>query len=781
MLNVSSMLLYVKKSEFVRSMFFRIMAVILSVMVLLVGVIYYSFSVEINKNIVADSKKQLTEVEQSISSRMSEVISIAYNIGQDSTFFLKPVSGINHSKYQMTEVLARYLVGNDFIKYLAYYRTAEPDRIYTSVGELSFHRFWESYLHGDNFDEFTYLEAIKTNTEGGLIPIIASSGKPTFFTYVCPLPQFSTKPQAYVIALIPVEAIEPIMSSQLVNRHGAIALFDAGGNEIFKVSNVDDAISVAPAGKRAAEAERYLSEGVNKYVVQEQQSGVNGWMYVSVVRIGDVLSDLASTQLFVLIAVIVLMVVTVWIILISIISKYEPISKLALTLTDANAQQQAGGVIDEKSLLTDTIATLKSESEQKQIFESAYQEATEANKAKSAFLSNMSHDIRTPMNAIIGMIGLAKKHIDDTGYVQECLAKAEVASGYLLDIINNVLDMSRIESGKIVFSQEVIDLPKLVREIVTIIYPNIQDKKQQLVVEVQNVKCKRVYGDTVHLTQVFMNILSNAVKFTPNGGKLLMRVTQGDVQPDGLSDYTFEFTDTGAGMSKEFVTKVFDSFSRAQSSSISKIEGTGLGMAIAKNFVELMGGTITCDSTENVGTIFTVCLHMKTVDEPEAPLSMVVFDSAVSDVFAASAGAESAEVVKESIPDLTGKRVLLVEDNELNMEIAKRLLSETNVEVFAVTNGKEAVDAFNNHPSYYFDCILIDLQMPVMGGYEATGIIRASSREYGRLIPIYAMTANTFDEDVRQVRDAGMNGHIGKPYKPNDLYKVLEQAILRRF
>ena len=814
---------------------------------------------------------------------MSEVTSIAYNIGQDSAFLLEPVKGMTLSGYEMTETLSRYLVGNDFIEYLAYYRISEPNIIYTSRGMLTFERFWDSYLHGDNYDDSSFLNAIRQGKVSALLPI-TQNGQVTYFTYVCPLPQFSNNPQAFVIALIPIEVLEPVLASQLANKHGEISIYDAGGNLLHRVATLEDTIGLTPSAEKEAVG-YYTSHERSRYAVEQTYSPSNGWRYISAVRLGDVVMDMAGTQIVLLFAVVAIMIVAVWMILISIISKYEPISELALTLSDQDAQSK--GLIDEKSLITDTIATLKIDSEQKQKFESAYQEAAEASKAKSAFLSNMSHDIRTPMNAIVGMIAIAKKHIDEPAYVEDCLGKAEVASQYLLDIINNVLDMSRIESGKITLSEQKVELSKLIKEIVTIMHHNMEEKQQHFFVRAYHVKNEIFTADSVRLTQIFMNILSNAVKFTPPGGKITMSVTQNPPYEEAFGSYTFRFTDTGIGMSEQFAARVFDSFSREHETDSSKVEGTGLGMAIAKNLVDLMGGEITCESLLGVGTTFTVNIKFKTSDRqltatqrecldsckgktalvigggeeifsgqrelltdlgfnsfyaddlrdipalPEGKTGAVLFNQIygepfdfeaakglfggekppsakyilinetfvqtgtqaaekaridavlteplfISSLLEALSGAKSTEKASDAkggALSLEGKRILLVEDNAMNREIAKKLLGETGVNITEALNGEEAVRIFGESGEGYFDCILMDLQMPIMDGYEATGLIRSMSRRDADKVIILAMTANTFDEDVRRVRDSGMNGHLGKPYSPEELYSTLARLL----
>lgn len=876
MSRLSQLFVYIRKSEFVRSIFLRTVAVFLIVLILVVGVFYFSFGVEINRAVMSGCRRQLEDMEAAVSSRMEEVMSIAFSVSQDSTFLLEPVAGEKYSGYAMSGTLARCLVGNRFIEYLAYYRLSEPDMLYSSCGELSFHRFWDAYLHADNMTEADYLAAIVESTGERLLPPVSDGEGESYFTYVYPLPQFSAEPRAFVLALIPEQEFTGILSAQLTSRHGQVALLDAGGRLITQVSTLDRTVALQPPAGDGRYAEDLMREGGSRYLVQKQVSPVNGWTYLSTVRMGDILSRLASTQILVLVAVVLLMLVAVWSILTGVVSKYEPIRQLALTLTDSSSARQAR--IDEKSLLTSTIATLKSDSEQKQKLEAAYQEATEASRAKSAFLSNMSHDIRTPMNAIIGMTGLARKHVDDGAYVRDCLEKVDVASRYLLDIINNVLDMSRIESGKVELSQDVVDLPRLVAELATIIHTNLAEKGQRLVVETEDILNERFLGDPVRLTQVCMNILSNAVKFTPPGGTIRICIRQTAAARDRCG-YQFTFSDTGIGMSPEFVEQVFDPFSRAQDAGPSRVEGTGLGMAIAKNLVELMGGDIRCESQLGKGTVFTVTLHPQPASEPEvlpaplrdlpvllicgdghirerqrrllaglglAPTAYAAADEAEPDkvyryvflnageddpagadaaarlrtlpgtrdagiILITTGGAQpdqaaarqadirrtltaplfrsavvrlltgQASAPRQDAPndtvDLRGRRILLVEDNLINLEIAKRLVAETKAQVTEARNGREAVDAFARSPEGHFDLILMDLQMPEMDGYAAAAAIRGLNRADAAAVPIYAMTANTFAEDVRQVREAGMNGHLGKPYTPSELYALLEQAL----
>ncbi|NLG03015.1 MAG: response regulator, partial [Clostridia bacterium] len=598
----------------------------------------------------------------------------------------------------------------------------------------------------------------------------------------------------------------------------------------------------------------------------------------------------------------ILMSVAIFTLLMSVVKQYSPINSLAREMKTQIGASTDGSLIDEKSLLTDSFAVLKGDSELKQRFEAAYHEADAANKAKSAFLSNMSHDIRTPMNAIVGMTELAAKHTNDPTYVKECLQSVSVASQYLLDIINNVLDMSRIESGQFSLSEDEIDLVKLVHGMMTILNHNIEVKSQKLIVTVDDVEDEHMIGDNIRLTQVLMNILSNAVKFTPNGGTIRLQIRQKKSLEPEYGEYEFVISDTGIGMTKEFVQKVFDTFTRDENVGISRIEGTGLGMAIAKNLIDLMGGTINCESELGQGTTFTVTIRMKLTNtqaadtqktdgkiaaelsnkemseniqvlilgneaeecenqviqfkragasaeyaqsvtaaltmiqkkkemqsiydfviinqtehdqsgiiavsqmSKELPISQTTYVFAAGDTFsvenskAFNAGIsifvqrplfkstvtgiinrtiQLADHLQETnIVNLEGKNILLVEDNEINRQIAAAILSETHADIYEATNGKEAVEAFKSHESGFFDMILMDVQMPKMNGYDATIAIRSIQREDALSVPIYAMTANTYDEDVRQVKAVGMDGHIGKPYSSNDLYAILKQAIL---
>lgn len=513
--------------------------------------------------------------------------------------------------------------------------------------------------------------------------------------------------------------------------------------------------------------------------------------------------------------------------------------------------------------------------------------ANAASQAKTHFLSEMSHDIRTPMNAIIGMTDIALKHYTDSARVQDCLGKIQTASGHLMELINEVLDMSRIESGKIVLNEEHFQLADQIHEILVIIRPQIAAKKQSFHLQLGSICHENLVGDPTRIRQIFLNLLSNAIKYTPEGGKIQMALTQ-KLLPASRVLLTLKVKDDGIGMTEEFLQKIFQPFEREASSTISRIEGTGLGMTITKKLIEMMCGTIAVTSKPNMGSEFTVTLPLpyfeadtsflpallgkhvlvllggdngllslpplldelgitydiamdgnKAVDAindadisgkeyfalltadhlPDIDISQLLpeirarkgkdfpifmlsennwseleylmtqigvssfiplplFKSRLAEAlyqFTRKNGNGPDDAPKAEITDYSSNRLLLVEDNMLNLEIAKEILSMTNIQIDTATNGEEAVSAFCGKPPFYYDLILMDIKMPVMDGLEATRHIRAFPRADAARVPIVAMTANAFEEDRQISLNAGMNAHITKPL---DVEQVL--ACLNR-
>ncbi len=537
-----------------------------------------------------------------------------------------------------------------------------------------------------------------------------------------------------------------------------------------------------------------------------------------------------------------------------------------------------------------TESKLREEQEQQALRE-ACEAANHANAAKSDFMSRMSHDIRTPMNAIIGMTAIAGKYLEDKERVEDCLRKITVSSRHLLSLINEVLDMSKIESGKIDLAEEEVNLSDLIGNLVTMIRPAMQERKHNLDVHIANVEHELVIGDTMRMQQIFMNILGNSAKYTNPGGNIEMEINEKPSNMRGYGCYEFVFRDNGIGMSKEYLKKLFEPFSRAEDSRISKIEGTGLGMTIARNIARRMNGDIEVESEIGKGTKFVVTLILKLVDteEPDTEklmdLPVLVADDdknasemtciilenigmkgeyvlsgreAVQrvwehhrnnqDYFAVILdwkmpemdGIETARAIREKVgPDvpiiilsaydwstveaearnagvngfiskplfksrlvylfnqiaekdkskelpedgsftevkLNGKRILLAEDNELNREIAEEILGMTGVTVESAENGREALEKFERSDENYYDMIFMDIQMPIMNGYEAVEAIRKLPRKDAAEIPIIAMTANAFTEDIQRSKNAGMNEHITKPLDIGHLMRCLETWI----
>ncbi|MCM1136338.1 MAG: response regulator [Clostridium sp.] len=539
----------------------------------------------------------------------------------------------------------------------------------------------------------------------------------------------------------------------------------------------------------------------------------------------------------------------------------------------------------------DITAQVKKQREQTQALQDALLQAQHANKAKTTFLSNMSHDIRTPMNAIIGFATIAASHIDNKEQVQDCLQKVLSSSNHLLSLINDILDMSRIESGKVQIKEQECNISELMHNLVNIIQPQVKAKQLELFIDTFDVANEDVMADSLKLNQVFINLLSNAVKYTPAGGTISFRIIQKTTYRHGYGDYMFIVKDNGIGMSEEFVQHIFEPFEREVTATRSGIQGTGLGMAITKNIVEMMDGTISVESVIGKGSTFTVELSLQLQDveknaeqikELEGMRALVVDDdfhvcdsvskmlkkigmrsewttSGREAVYRArlaheegdnyytyiidwqmpeTSGVETARKIrkvvgsevpiiiltaydwtdieeeakaagvtafcakplfmsdlksvllatnhlaekKEEAPawtqaDFSGKRVLLVEDIELNREIAEVILEEAGFVVETAPDGTDAVAMVKNSAEYYYDVILMDVQMPIMNGYEATRAIRTLPREDVKDMPIIAMTANALEEDKEAALTNGMNAHIAKPLDMDVFMEVLEKYL----
>ena len=389
----------------------------------------------------------------------------------------------------------------------------------------------------------------------------------------------------------------------------------------------------------------------------------------------------------------------------------------------------------------------------------AVEKAESANRAKSTFLSNMSHDIRTPMNAIIGFTTLALSNINDTERVKDYLAKTLASSNHLLSLINDVLDMSRIESGKVVFSPVPADITAVTDSAIEIIKGTLLNRSLNFEVHREPMQNPYVMTEPVRIREILVNILNNAVKFTNDGGTIRLDVSNRPGADAQHRVVCYRVQDTGVGMSEEFQTKLFDEFEQEKNDARTQYKGTGLGMPIAKRYVELMGGTIAVESKKGVGTTFTV----------EIPMELT--------------SSEKVEKTKKPAKrkSLKGIKVLLAEDNDLNAELATILLEDSEMIVTRAADGQEVVDLFANHPAGTYDIILMDIMMPKMDGHQAAKAIRAmyADRSDAEEIPIIALSANAFSEDVQASLDAGMNGHVSKPLNMEEVTKVIERNLNR--
>ena len=443
--------------------------------------------------------------------------------------------------------------------------------------------------------------------------------------------------------------------------------------------------------------------------------------------------------------------VTIFIVIFTVIAAVCVI--LVISFVMRRNQQEAIRVERENNVKLETVNTELRQA--KQAAEEAFQVAQEASRSKSSFLANMSHDIRTPMNAIIGMTSLIRYDAGDKGKVIEYADKMDTSSQHLLGIINDVLDMSKIEAGKTVFKYADFSIVDFIQELDTVFHSQIYEKQQNFTIIKENIRHEWVTGDRVHLMQIFSNLLSNAIKYTQEGGEIQLLAEECEAKSSAYAKYRFLVSDNGMGMSADFQNTIFDAFTRAENSMTNKIQGTGLGMAITRNLVEAMGGTIDVESELGQGSCFEVLIDLKIAEDRTVAL------------------AAQEETDEQDGNILQGMRFLCAEDNEINAEILTELLKIEGAECTICENGEEILNAFEQSVPGDYDMILMDVQMPVMNGYEATKAIRRSSHELAKKIPIIAMTANAFSEDIQHSLAAGMNAHVSKPVE----MKVLEKTI----
>ena len=382
--------------------------------------------------------------------------------------------------------------------------------------------------------------------------------------------------------------------------------------------------------------------------------------------------------------------------------------------------------------------------------------AEERNRAKNDFLANMSHDIRTPMNAIVGYTNIARSHKEDTATVMDALDKIASSSHFLLSLINDILDISKIESGKMQLSVSDCDLSALFRRIEDITFLQAKNKSLQITYDHNNVKHYFVRGDELRIEQTIINIVSNAIKYTPEGKTVDLIAEEESLPGSSKNRYRFIIRDTGIGISEEYLPHIFESFTREQNTTINRIQGTGLGLSITAKVVEMMGGKKKEKSKLGEGSEFRVELDLEPIENNVD---------------------KQTEGYAFSLDNLAGRRILLIEDNDINAEIAAMILEQNKMTVDHAGNGRIGVDKLLQMGEGYYDAVLMDIQMPVMNGYEATRAIRALDGDYYQKIPVIAMSANAYEEDVRDCLSVGMNAHIAKPFNPDELLIILHNHI----
>ena len=411
-------------------------------------------------------------------------------------------------------------------------------------------------------------------------------------------------------------------------------------------------------------------------------------------------------------------------------------------------------------------AIIASEKEQHQRLSEALAAAEHSSRAKTTFLNNMSHDIRTPLNAIIGFTELAATRLDDKSAVENYLSKIRSSSSYLLSLINDVLDMSRIESGSVKLESSLFSLPEFFEDLHTLLQRDADSKQLSLLWNTGSISHHYIISDKLRLNQIFLNILSNSVKYTNPGGRISFDVSELSASPDGFAVYEFCIRDTGIGMSPDFLEHIYETFSRERSSTVSGVQGTGLGMAIVKKIIDMMSGTIQVKSRPGQGTEFQIRLRLK-VGHPATAGSARIPFSPKSSLSDAVSGKEL----------FSGYRILLVEDNELNREIAEEILKEAGFILDTAPDGAIAVDIMRHTKPRYYALILMDIQMPNMDGYEATRQIRSLPNPEIANTPILAVTANAFEEDKLAAEKAGMNGHVAKPLNIHKLITAIKSVL----
>ncbi len=713
------------------------MTALLLISVVLIFVMLRSYYVELDNQLFTERSKHLQEITE----KVADIFDITIARSWDSVNTLEQFICMEGTRAQTEDELMQRL------KDMSRFRTSEDSifllmdndfRYYASDGSKGYWRELPMFIKNESPTQ----ELITT------LPYQNSS-----LTYLCFLKQLpeklvleaTGKSISYVMLAVDIHSINDGFSintfgsssyTYIVNRDGRALFVPDGADSRFKAYNIVNALEdeefihggtvedlrSSVQGLESAVLE-FRSDGTD-YFVSCHSVGGEGWnalMFVPTSILGDSADHtLGSTRRFFIVLGVLLIL---------------DFSSLVFYLTDNHNRK-----------------LMEQKEESNRILKAAAEEAQSANKAKSEFLSHMSHDIRTPINGIMGMTEIAQKNLSDAARVEDCLGKISNSSQHLLSLINDVLDMSRIESGKVTVKSAPMNMSATTDECASIIVGQLLNRNVEFIREFGDFAHPNLIGDELHLRQILINILGNSVKFTPDGGKIYFRIKETGCS-DGKAHFHFEIEDTGIGMKPEFLKHIWEPFAQEDGGTRTTYKGTGLGMAITKQFVDMLGGTITVESRLHEGSKFVVELGFD-IDQQTA---------------------DTSETSEETKLHLEGMRVMLVEDNEINMEIAQFMLSTVDITVTCAENGKLAVEIFQNSEAGSFDVILMDIMMPVMNGLDAARAIRTLDRPDAKTIPIIAMTANAYDEDIRNAREAGMNGHLAKPIDTKLLYRTLDE------
>ncbi len=718
-----------------------VMSALLLASVILIFLMIRSYYVELDKQLFFERSKHLQEITE----KVADIFDITIARSWDSVNTLEQFLFMEGAKAQTEDELMQRL--EDMSRFHAsqgsiFLLLDNNFRYYVSDGSKGYWRELPMIINNQSQTQ----ELITT------LPYQSSS-----LTYLCFLKQLpeklvleaTGKSISYVMLAVDIHSVNDGFSvntfgsrdfTYIVNQDGRALYVPDGADSRFKAYNIVNALedekfihggtvedlrsSVRDLKPAALE---FRSDGTD-YFVSCHSVGDEGWstlMFVPTSVLGDSADHMlgSTRRLFIVLGLLLIL----------------DFSSLVFYLTDNRNRR-----------------LMEQKEESNRILKVAAEEARSASKAKSEFLSNMSHDIRTPINGIMGMTEIALKNVSDAARVEDCLGKISSSSQHLLSLINDVLDMSRIESGKVTVNSEPMNLTATTDECASIIDGQLLNRDVELIREFGDFAHPNLIGDELHLRQILINILGNSVKFTPDGGRIYFRVEETG-SADGRARFRFEIEDTGIGMKPEFLQHIWEPFVQEDGGNRTNYKGTGLGMAITKKFVDMMGGKITVESRLNEGSKFVI------------ELGFEIDQNAVT----------AAETPEETEFHLEGMRVMLVDDIDINIEVAKYMLEDVGITVTCAENGQLALELFQNRAAGSFDVILMDIMMPVMNGLDATRAIRALDRPDAKEIPIIAMTANAYDEDVRSAQEAGMNGHLAKPIDAALLYRALSELYHR--